>query len=423
MLCKNCGKELPIAGQFCPFCGAPVEQQGVNDETAAFTTLPEELNGPIDLTAFDAAMKEGHHTGAPADRAPRRPADAQDPYADVPPVRRSPAEPPRTTYFGQPNLDDRPYRKPSKGKRGAVVALVVLLVLALIGGGVWYLRDAAQPNEELTLAERYLKHGDFAQALDAYYAAQSEVKDPAALDGVIHLLEDLLAAQDYMENEQFTEAVAALKQLQNRVSDPASPLFGAVADLLDEAQAAQAEHAFAADIAEAQAYLDAEKFDACAAKLDSLAADDTLTDDQRKQVATLRESLDEVQTVIHQQQEDDRHNTEQKERFRDRVDALEQTDLQIATAATLEDELALTAGSFEQWDGLLMQMYDHLATILNADRYAAEEASFRQWVDERDSGAENAAKECEDELTAELAAYSFKQSYTKARCYKLLDMM
>ena len=37
MLCKNCGKELPIAGQFCPFCGAPVEQQGVNDETAVFT--------------------------------------------------------------------------------------------------------------------------------------------------------------------------------------------------------------------------------------------------------------------------------------------------------------------------------------------------------------------------------------------------
>ena len=41
MLCKNCGRELPIAGKFCPFCGAVVEQEGVNDETAVFTSLPE----------------------------------------------------------------------------------------------------------------------------------------------------------------------------------------------------------------------------------------------------------------------------------------------------------------------------------------------------------------------------------------------
>ena len=46
MLCKNCGKELPIAGKFCPFCGAPVEQAGVNDETAVFTTLPEGAERP-----------------------------------------------------------------------------------------------------------------------------------------------------------------------------------------------------------------------------------------------------------------------------------------------------------------------------------------------------------------------------------------
>ena len=44
MLCKKCGRELPYAGgKFCPFCGAPVEQTGVSDETEVFTTLPEEL--------------------------------------------------------------------------------------------------------------------------------------------------------------------------------------------------------------------------------------------------------------------------------------------------------------------------------------------------------------------------------------------
>ena len=70
-----------------------------------------------------------------------------------------------------------------------------------------------------------------------------------------------------------------------------------------------------------------------------------------------------------------------------------------------------------------MDMYDYLSTILNADQYAAEESSFDQWVKERDAGAANAAKESSDETAAQLASYSFKQSYTKARCYKLLEMM
>ena len=44
-------------------------------------------------------------------------------------------------------------------------------------------------------------------------------------------------------------------------------------------------------------------------------------------------------------------------------------------------------------------------------------------VQERDSGAENAAKETEDDTAKQLASYSFKQSYTKTHCYKLLDLM
>ena len=67
MLCKKCGRELPYAGgKFCPFCGAPVEQTGVSDETEVFTTLPEELRNAggapadsgIDLSAFDAARRQ-----------------------------------------------------------------------------------------------------------------------------------------------------------------------------------------------------------------------------------------------------------------------------------------------------------------------------------------------------------------------------
>lgn len=435
MLCKNCGRELPIAGKFCPFCGAVVEQEGVNDETAVFTSLPDELKGPIDLSAFDAVMKEDHHadsltgdgvtTGDPfAATDPHIPTAEELPPIDVPPVRRASGTPsaPRTTYFSEPDPDDKPYRKPSKGKKGAVIAVVVILIIALIGGGVWFFMSR-QPDENLTLAEKYLNRGDFDKALEYYLAAQAEAKDPSSLDATIQMLQDYQTAQQYVDNGQYTEAIALLKQLQNRVTDPDSALYDAVEDLLEQAQTAQSDDEFASDIAEVQSYLADKKYDAAAGKLDSLDADDTLTADQKKQLSELRDQLSQAQQDEQKQQETQQQQSQQKQDFSSQMDALEQNDLQIASAATQEDELALTASSFESWDNLLVEMYDYLATVLNADQYAAEEESYKQWVQERDSGAANAAKESSDETAGELASYSFKQSYTKARCYKLLDLM
>lgn len=435
MLCKNCGRELPIAGKFCPFCGAVVEQEGVNDETAVFTSLPDELKGPIDLSAFDEVMKEDHH----ADSISRDGVTAGDPFAatdphipsaenlppiDVPPVRRASgtSNAPRTTYFSEPDPDDKPYRKPSKGKKGAVIAVVVIVILALIGGGVWFFMSR-QPDENLTLAEKYFNRGDFDKALEYYLAAQAEAKDPSSLDATIQLLQDFQTAQGYVDNGQYTEAIALLKQLQNRVTDPDSPMYDAIEDLLEQSETAQSDDEFAADIAEVQSYLADKKYDAAAGKLDSLDADDTLTADQKKQVADLRDQLSQAQETEQKQQETQQKQSEQKQDFSSQMDALEQNDLQIASAATPEDELALTASSFEAWDNLLVEMYDYLATVLNADQYASEEESYKQWVEERDSGAANAAKESSDETAGQLASYSFKQSYTKARCYKLLDLM
>ena len=91
MLCKNCGKELPITGKFCPFCGAAVEQTGVNDETAVFTTLPDDMKdpvetGPIDTSAFDAAMR-AEKQQLPVDDT------AADPLADTNPNIPNPSIP------------------------------------------------------------------------------------------------------------------------------------------------------------------------------------------------------------------------------------------------------------------------------------------------------------------------------------------
>lgn len=439
MLCKNCGRELPIAGKFCPFCGAVVEQEGVNDETAVFTSLPDELKGPIDLSAFDTVMQEDHHGGGISGDGvttgdPLAVTDPRIPSAgEIPPVRRASGAPrssgashstgsSRTTYFSEPDPDDRPYHKPSKGKKGAVIALVIVLVVTLIGGGVWFVMSR-QPDENLTLAEKYLGRGDFDRALEYFTAAQAEAKDPSSLDATIQQLGDFQTAKAYVENGQYTEAIALLKQLQNRVIDPDSALYEAIEDLIDQAETAQSDNEFAADIEEIQSYLADKKYDAAAAKLDSLDADDTLTSDQKKQVSDLRSQLTQAQEAEQKQQETEKKQNEKKQDFSSQMDSLEQNDLQIASAATQEDELALTASSFEAWDNLLVQMYDYLATILNADQYAAEEESYKKWVEERDSGAANAAKESSDETAGQLASYSFKQSYTKARCYKLLDLM
>ena len=164
-------------------------------------------------------------------------------------------------------------------------------------------------------------------------------------------------------------------------------------------------------------------YDAASGKLDSLANDDSLTDDQKKQVKELQKQLSDAQQQEKQQEENSQKKAEQRDAFSKKMDELESDDLKISSAENQEDELAMTASSFEQWDNLLSEMYDYLATVLNADQYASEEASYKQWVQERDSGAENAAKETEDDTAKQLASYSFKQSYTKTHCYKLLDLM
>lgn len=200
-------------------------------------------------------------------------------------------------------------------------------------------------------------------------------------------------------------------------------MYKAIEDLLDKAQSAQSDDQFNSDLDEAQSYLDDKKYDAASGKLDSLANDDSLTDDQKKQVKELQKQLSDAQQQEKQQEENSQKKAEQRDAFSKKMDELESDDLKISSAENQEDELAMTASSFEQWDNLLSEMYDYLATVLNADQYASEEASYKQWVQERDSGAENAAKETEDDTAKQLASYSFKQSYTKTHCYKLLDLV
>lgn len=435
MLCKNCGKELPIAGKFCPFCGAPVENVGVNDETAVFTPLPEDQpssgDAPIDLSAFDAARNDEQQSVRRAspygadplnDTADLPPIPPEMPPIQTPPVRRAQPNAPRTTYFSDPDLDDEPFKKPGKGKKAGVIALVVVLVIALIGGGVWFALSR-RPDENLTAAEKYMQRGKFDDALEAYKAALAEAKDPTDIQFQIGLLEDYQKARQEVDSQQYAQALARLDSLKSRLTDPDSPLADAVDALIEQAQAAQADSDFAAEIERASGYIADKKYDAAAATLDTLEADGTLTGDQKKQVQRLREELTKAREAAERQEQNQQEQQQKKQAFVSQMDQLEETDKKIASAATIEEELDATATSFEAWDTLLADMYSYLEGVLSAEDYAREEAAFNEWVKERDEGAENAAKDSEDEVAAKLASASFKQSYTKTRCYKLLDLM
>ncbi len=124
MLCKNCGNELPMHGKLCPFCGAAVEQTGVDDETAVFTTLPDDMKdpvetGPIDTSAFHAAMRDEKQqlpvddmaADPLADTNPNIPIRTSTQAAmrpiDTPPVRRTTGTP----SAARPTTTVRPIRR------------------------------------------------------------------------------------------------------------------------------------------------------------------------------------------------------------------------------------------------------------------------------------------------------------------------
>ncbi len=480
MFCKNCGRELPDKGKFCPFCGARSVQVGVNDETAVFKPKTGQV-GPVDISAFEAALNDTHNpispdmedgvtTGDPIPLDDGVIVDHTPHISEAEPVQqRPPKRPgsPHTTYF-EADPNDSPYHKPSVGKKVCIALLVIVLIGALVGGGAWFVMSR-RPDENLTAAEKYMERGKFDDALTAYENALAEAKNPSAVQLQIDKLKSYQQARELMENGDYASALATLSDLEGRITDSTSKLADEVENMQEQARLAIEDKEFAEDISEAQEYLTDGKYDAAAGKLDSLAADKNLSSGQLEQVAKLRAELEEAQAAARRQEEDKKEKAEKKEYFRNEIEKLEESDKKLVEAKTPAEELELTTKSFESWDKLLKEMYDYLATILNADLYAAEEENYKQWIKERDDNAANAAEESLslsagsapeeeapdsseenssdvekdpekpeegkekpeenkekpaeniDKTASELAAMSIKHSFTKTRCYKILD--
>jgi len=506
MLCKHCGKKMPAGGNFCPYCGAFSADGGVNDETTFFTPAPS--SGHIDLSAFDAALNDTHHPTSPdmedgvTTGDPLSLSDADfsmtpepKPEPQLEPRREPPGRTQRshTTYFDPEPIYNEPYRRPSAAMKVGRAFVIILFISALIGGGVWFALSR-KPDESLTVAEKYMMHGKFDEALAAYQDALPEAKDPSAIQLQIDQLKSYQQARSFMEEGDYSAALATLSDLRGRITDSTSALAEEVGRMREESQEAIAEGEFAEALQAAQTCLEDGKYDAAAGKLDSLASDSQLSSEQAAQVDKLREQLNTAQAAAQRQEADRKEKIEKKEAFRKDIETLEESDKKILSAKSVSEELELTTKSFNSWDSLLVRMYDYLSTILNADQYAAEEEKYQQWLEERNSGAANAAKEStedpesdkpenensddgkteggsetekkenedaaksddtekpdeadkegntentektdssSDEKDAEkknkkkseaseLASVSFKQSYTKTRCYRLLDMI
>ena len=185
-----------------PFCGAAVEQTGVNDETAVFTTLPDDMKdpvetGPIDTSAFDAAMRDEKQQLPVDDTAADPLARHQSQYSgnpsiptqaamrpiDTPPVCRTAGTPERrTTYYNGEVDPKRPaFTKAVPGKNAAPDHCA--------GGHhrggfdwrrVWYFTEIHTRPTKTSSWPKSMDRGNFDKALEYYQKAQAEAQGPGS---------------------------------------------------------------------------------------------------------------------------------------------------------------------------------------------------------------------------------------------------
>lgn len=425
MLCKKCGKELPISGKFCPFCGAETETVGANDETAAFVP-PVETNNKktqddmltpsqtINVSDLDAAIQKEITSSIPTNAS-----DAQTPKD--------------TTYFDEDREQRQrvtPYKKPGKGKKVAIVILVLVIIAAIVGGVVYFVQNSGD-NEYFSIAERYMQQGKFEEALENYQLALEDAKDPSAIEDQISYLQDYFTAKDAYAAGEYAQSLAYLNSLYNRLPDQTTKLASAIEDLITDVKTAQEDADFAGEMQSASTYIDEGKLDQASGILDGLEEESELSSDQKKQISSMREALDAKKAEEQSKQESEQKQQETRSTFSSRMDELEAFDRKLSSASTTQESLELTSTSYQSWDVLLSDMYDTLETTLNVDAYASEESSYKDWITERDNSAKSAYDEMlkneEDPQSdaalakAELARVSILHSYTRARCYKMLD--
>lgn len=141
--CINCGNAIPQNARFCPACGAPITSQ-----------------------------------------QPQQPAAYGQPNATHPAYQTPPPLANETGYGQQPMRNYTPANTPKKSN-GALIALIIVLALAILGGGGWALYNyVIKPNLEKkanTTTEESDDDTSFSTSPDANqsYTTSDEVARPA----------------------------------------------------------------------------------------------------------------------------------------------------------------------------------------------------------------------------------------------------
>lgn len=118
--CKNCGTQLAEGAAFCPSCGTPAPAPDV----AGAAVVPEPPAAPVEAPEVPAAV-------AP----PVAPPAAYPPPAAPPGPGFAPPQPPAypPAAYAQAAVP------PKKGGKGAITAIVVLVLVAALAAGGWFL--------------------------------------------------------------------------------------------------------------------------------------------------------------------------------------------------------------------------------------------------------------------------------------------
>lgn len=116
-------------------------------------------------------------------------------------------------------------------------------------------------------------------------------------------------------------------------------------------------------------------------------------------------------------------NSALKNKYLAELDALSKEDEAIhATAGTTKEMKIAASKSYELWDAELNKIYGVLKQNLSKNEMEALKQKQRQWINYRDSQAEEAFNSVGRGTMGPLLEMETKASLTKDRCYELVDL-
>ena len=156
MYCVHCGAENPTNATFCQKCGKRLPTTDQDEPTVL--TIPPTPSTPYDNTPYSNTPSTSSDTV----------------FAPPPPPSHVPSSGEKASPFGLP-----PAQQP-KRRRGYIISLVIIVLLAIIAVGAYVYLNRSTPDKTITTYYAALVHGDYQTAYDQLStASQGKLTEPA----------------------------------------------------------------------------------------------------------------------------------------------------------------------------------------------------------------------------------------------------